>query len=79
MQIFIEVKGGHLVEHDEWKEDFLKEISKKHGMKNILKSESDEYILYGLPFYTEKEKQNFEKEFKSVLLKNQIKLPKEKK
>ena len=25
-QVFIEPKGNHLVAHDKWKEDFLKEI-----------------------------------------------------
>ena len=34
-QIFIEPKGKHLKEHDKWKQDFLKEITKKFEGKTL--------------------------------------------
>ena len=50
-QVFIEPKGGHLLEKDKWKGDFLKEISEKYNTKTILKEENKNYRLVGLPLY----------------------------
>jgi len=50
-QVFIEPKGGHLLEKDKWKGDFLKKISKKHYTITILKEENKNYRLVGLPLY----------------------------
>jgi type III restriction enzyme len=46
-QIFIEPKGGHLIESDKWKEDFLVTISDEFK----LIADSDEVRIVGLPFY----------------------------
>jgi type III restriction enzyme len=50
-QVFIEPKGGHLLEKDKWKGDFLKEITEKYNAKTILKEENKNYRLVGLPLY----------------------------
>jgi len=75
-QIFIEPKGNQFKDKDKtfeasqegWKEEFLKEISEKYGDSNIIKAESKEYKLIGLPFYNTSNKQNFEDKFNSTLL-----------
>jgi type III restriction enzyme len=46
-QIFIEPKGGHLVENDKWKEDFLKNISEDAEVV----AEDETVRIVGLPFY----------------------------
>lgn len=46
-QIFIEPKGGHLLEHDQWKEDSLKEI----GAEAKVVAENKDVRILGLPFY----------------------------
>ena len=50
-QVFIEPKGGHLLEKDKWKGDFLQEITEKYNAKTILKEENKNYRLVGLPLY----------------------------
>ena len=50
-QVFIEPKGGHLLEKDKWKGDFLEEITEKYNAKTILKEENKNYRLVGLPLY----------------------------
>jgi type III restriction enzyme len=70
-QIFIEPKGnwakdknnGFADSGESWKEDFLKEISAKYGDGNIIKAENRKYKLIGLPFYNEKDEQDFGKDF----------------
>ena len=71
-QVFVEPKGKHLAgeENDGWKEKFLLEISKRYGLNNIVVEKSKEYILIGLPFFndTDKEmKERFDAEFKQTL------------
>lgn len=51
-QVFIEPKGEHLLEKDEWKNDFLKEITNRYS-DNLLKAENKNYRLIGLPLYNE--------------------------
>jgi type III restriction enzyme len=46
-QIFIEPKGGHLIEGDKWKEDFLKDISDNAEVI----ADDDNVRIVGLPFY----------------------------
>lgn len=46
-QIFIEPKGGHLLETDRWKEDFLKSISETAEVV----AEDTSVRIIGLPFY----------------------------
>lgn len=56
-QIFIEPKGEHLTEKDQWKETFLQQISAEYGKDRILHKETPHYRLIGLPFYTENSEQ----------------------
>ena len=62
-QIFIETKGEHLIEHDDWKEKFLLELSEKFGNKELLKAENKKYKIFGLPFFNSQDKTKFVKEF----------------
>ena len=48
-QIFIEPKGGHLIEGDRWKEAFLMKLEAEGKTKVLW--ESKEYRIIGLPFY----------------------------
>lgn len=48
-QIFIEPKGGHLIEHDAWKQDFLLKISSE---AKIIGEDSDGIVI-GVPFYND--------------------------
>lgn len=71
-QVFVEPKGKHLAgeDNDGWKEKFLLEISKRYGLKHVIVEKSNEYILIGLPFFndTDKEiKEHFDAEFKQTL------------
>lgn len=50
-QIFIEPKGGQLLEKDKWKEDFLREIMDR-DIAEVLADNSKVRIV-GLPFYNE--------------------------
>ncbi|MFU2076983.1 DEAD/DEAH box helicase family protein [Avibacterium endocarditidis] len=53
-QIFIEPKGAHLTEKDQWKENFLQTITAEYGKDKIIQKDTPYYRLIGLPFYTEK-------------------------
>jgi len=64
-QLFIEPKGTHLLKTDEWKENFLKEIEKKHKIKIL--AENKKYKLIGMPFYNEGIKSSFIEKFKDKL------------
>jgi len=74
-QVFIEPKGdqfkdstsGFVEGKEGWKEKFLEDISVKYGNKNILKIESKEYKLIGLPLYNEKKKNDFRKTYNLTL------------
>jgi len=67
-QIFIEPKGEHLMKTDKWKNDFLKEITKRYGSENILKSsENDKYQIIGIPFFNKKKNTDFVEEFEKIL------------
>ncbi len=50
LQIFIEPKGSHLIEHDQWKNAFLLNIESKC----IIIDNNEEYKIWGLPFYNNK-------------------------
>jgi type III restriction enzyme len=69
-QVFLEPKGEHLFEHDEWKEKFLLAMRSKHKIKQLWKSKN--YIVWGMPFYNSGEKApekytRFDKAFTEVL------------
>jgi type III restriction enzyme len=65
-QLFLEAKGGHLIPKEKWKEDFLKEIENEYKVLVIF--ENRDFKLYGLPFYNEKFRCEFEDKFKEILL-----------
>ena len=61
-QIFVEPKGKHLKAHDKWKEDFLKEVTKKFKGRILeykAKKGSQNYRLVGVPFYNNEDENNF--------------------
>lgn len=74
-QVFIEPKGdqfkdstrGFETSKEGWKEKFLEDISLKYGDKNLLKIESNEYKLIGLPLYNEKKKNDFRTKYNEAL------------
>jgi len=49
LQLFIEPKGRHLIENDNWKQNFLRDIQWKDQIEVI--GEGNEYRVYGLPFF----------------------------
>jgi type III restriction enzyme len=59
-QVFIEPKGYHLLGHDKWKEDFLKEIRIE---QKTIKIHTDTYLITAVPFYN----YTNENEFKTTL------------
>ncbi|NMA50022.1 MAG: DEAD/DEAH box helicase family protein [Tissierellia bacterium] len=65
-QVFMEPKGDYLIERDEWKDKFLKDISIKYGEGNILIFEDDLYSLIGLPLYNSKDNHEFEEEYNKI-------------
>ncbi len=73
-QIFIEPKGEQFLdnqtsfEHSKegWKQEFLNEITKRYGKKGknkLLNFENKDYVLYGLPFYNQKNNMPFKNKF----------------
>ncbi len=68
-QIFIEPKGEHLIKHDEWKEKFLQEITEKYCNNDLLKVESKEYKLIGLPLFNKTDENAFANVFNEQLIK----------
>ncbi len=59
-QVFIEPKGNHLLGHDKWKEDFLKEIRTE---QKTIKIHTDTYLITAVPFYNYAN----ENEFRTIL------------
>ncbi len=69
-QMFIEPKGKHLKEYDQWKENFLKQIRKKFKGKTLeytTKARSQKYRLTGVPFYNQDTENQFKNSFYSTL------------
>lgn len=65
-QIFIEPKGQHLLQTDEWKEKFLISLKKQNKLEQLWKGRK--YIVWGMPFYNEAiRKTEFENYFKQLL------------
>ncbi|WP_445486438.1 DEAD/DEAH box helicase family protein [Niallia sp. 03133] len=67
-QVFIEPKGGHLLEKDAWKEEFLQEIKNDYEVKTIFQNK--DYNLIGLPFYNSEDvnkRDEFKNEFNNLL------------
>ena len=66
-QLFIEPKGQHLIETDQWKEDFLREIEERNKTEPKLFGENKKYKLIGLPFYNERRRNDFIRTFREKL------------
>ncbi len=66
-QLFIEPKGGHLKEHDLWKNDFLKEIKQEFGSRILKFEDKSKYRLIGVPFYNNKDENAFRESLESAL------------
>ncbi len=66
-QVFIEPKGGHLIDKDQWKQDFLLAIE-KHAKTAVSNIQGSQYFLLGMPFFNEeKTKFEFNKQFDEKL------------
>lgn len=63
-QVFIEPKGAHLVSHDKWKEDFLKEIREE---ERTIKIHTDNYVITGVPFYNNANENDFKRTLEDTL------------
>jgi len=69
-QIFIEPKGKHLKEHDKWKQDFLKEVTKKFEGKTLefkTQKKTQKYRLVGVPFYNNEDENQFKHSLYEVI------------
>jgi type III restriction enzyme len=66
-QVFVEPKGDNLLEKDEWKNVFLKEITEKYSKKKVLKIEGKDYSLIGLPLFNKTNKGEFEEEYNKLI------------
>ena len=65
-QLFIEPKGSHLIQHDEWKQSFLMQLKSEHKIEQLWKDR--EYVMWGMPFYNEEEtKAEFQETFDTLL------------
>ena len=70
-QVFIEPKGGQFADKEGgfkdskegWKEEFLQQITDKYGCGVLLKAESKDYLLIGLPLFNKKEERKFDEAF----------------
>jgi len=64
-QIFIEPKGQHLLQTDEWKERFLKSLREEHSLEQLWKGRK--YVVWGMPFFNEAlRKTEIDAEFKKI-------------
>lgn len=68
LQIFIEPKGKHLREHDEWKGRFLTEIHAK-GIIHF-STPNNRFEVWGLPLFTQEHRLEFQKAMEENFLNN---------
>lgn len=68
LQIFIEPKGNQLLLKDKWKEVFLNDIKQYADVRWI--TATNNYDVWGLPFYNEKNEASFNRDFTEMLLNN---------
>jgi len=66
-QVFVEPKGDNLLQKDEWKNLFLKEITEKYSKKKVLKIEGKEYNLIGLPLFNQNSNEEFQEEYDKLI------------
>jgi type III restriction enzyme len=67
-QIFIEPKGGHLIENDQWKEDSLLQLESIAKIETHL--ENKHFKILGLPFYNNNQKIKFTNSLELLIDKN---------
>lgn len=68
-QLLIEPKGRHLIKHEQWKEDFLKEIRADHRSRVL--TENHKYRVIGVGcFYNDKREPEFEEALNAALTEN---------
>jgi type III restriction enzyme len=65
-QLFIEPKGKFLQKEDNWKKEFLKQITSKFEVKPLT-FEDKKYRLIGVPFYNNEDENQFRASLESVL------------
>ena len=66
-QLFIEPKGAHLIKHEQWKEDFLKEIRTDRSSRVL--TENHKYRVIGVGYFYNKQRENdFEEVLNAALL-----------
>jgi type III restriction enzyme len=66
-QLFIEPKGKHLKEHEKWKEDFLRDMTKQFSDKLISFDVQKKYRLIGVPFYNNENENEFKQNLFEVI------------
>ncbi len=65
-QLFIEPKGEHIAEGDQWKEEFLQEICAEYESKIL--TENSKYRIIGVPsFYNEDHENQFREDLDNAL------------
>ena len=70
LQVFMEPKGKHLLEHDKWKEDFLLEIKNTFVGKTpevVTQDRTCKYRVIGLPFYNSDNENHFKENLYQTL------------
>jgi len=65
--LFIEPKGKYLKEHDQWKQDLLKDITNQFADKIIDFGENKKYRLIGVPFYNNQDENIFKQSLYEAL------------
>ena len=56
-----------MLEKDEWKNVFLKEITSRYGEENTLQIANYDYVIVGLPLYNKDHSKEFDDEYSKVL------------
>ena len=68
-QLFIEPKGKQLIKHEQWKEDFLKEIRADRSSRVL--TENHKYRVIGVGYFYNKQRENdFEEVLNAALVEN---------
>lgn len=70
LQLFIEPKGENLLIKDKWKNDFLKQIKAMAGITWC--TNTDDYKVWGIPFFNVNSNMEFEKEMDEEILNIEI-------
>ncbi len=66
IQIFVEPKGKHLFEKDQWKNEFLQRIKREHKtIKNLFNDENIE--ICGIQFYNSEHQKEFDKSLRELI------------